>query len=91
MASWVTRQASPVSVEPIGDLRAIYLEANGLTHLVDPVSAEVLLFLAAGPHPQETVRLFVANLVGDPELAWDEVSESLLLPLIEQGMIEAIV
>lgn len=91
MANWVTRQASPVSVEPIGELRAIFLEANGMTHLVDPVSAEVLLFLASGPHSQEAVLSHVAGLVGDDQLAWADVEVPLLAPLVQEGMIEAIV
>lgn len=91
MASWVTRQGSPVSVEPIGELRAIFLEANAMTHLVDPVSAEVLLFLASGPHPQAAVQAHAAGLLNDPDLIWAELEASILRPLMQEGMIEAIV
>lgn len=91
MASWVTRQASPVSVEPIGEFRAIYLEANGMTHLVDPVSAEVLLFLSSGPHSESALLAHVITVVGDPEITWVDIESVLLRPLVQEGMIEALV
>ena len=90
MPQWVTRQGSSISTEPCGELRAVHLDANGMTHLVDPVSAEVLLFLASGPHTQDALRSFVANLVGDRDLTWPEVEVSWLQPLADAGMIEAV-
>lgn len=91
MRQWVTRQGSAVAVEPCGEFQAVYLEASAMTHLVDPVSAEVLLFLASGPHSDDAVLKFVARAVGDDALSWPELEESLLRPLVQEGMIEAIV
>lgn len=90
MATWVTRQASPISVEPIGEFRAIYLEANGMTHLVDPVSAEVLSFVASAPRSLSEIRSHVADFVGDLEISESEITEGLLSPLQSVGLVEAL-
>lgn len=91
MTDWVTRQGSTVSVEPIGELRAVHVDANGMTHLVDPMSAEVLLFLASGQQTQAAVLAFVRQHLQSPEITWEELEGSILVPLMREGMIEAIV
>lgn len=61
-----------------------------MTHLVDTLSAEVLLFLASGPHSSDDLLAFVVTTTGDPDLEWAEVVQLLLQPLATAGMIEAV-
>ena len=69
---------------------AVYLDGSGMTHLVDPVSAEVLLYLAGGERTPESIQSFVARLVGSPEPSWGEIEALLLRPLEAAGMAEAL-
>ncbi|MEP6589992.1 MAG: hypothetical protein ABJC19_02310, partial [Gemmatimonadota bacterium] len=85
---WGIRQGSGVSMEPCGEMVAVHLNKSGITHLVDPVSAEVLRFLGGGPESEARVRGFVAELLADHEIGTQEVLDKLLRPLQSSGLIE---
>ena len=85
---WSTRQESSISRESLGDVWAVHLDGNGMTHLVDPVSAEVLSFVGISPRTLAAIRGFVAEYIGDPAASESEVQAQLLLPLEEVGLLE---
>jgi hypothetical protein len=87
LTSWVTRQQSPVLVEPCEDGHVVHLVASGMTHLVDSLTAELLTYLQ-DPREVEQVRQFVATLAGDPGLTITALESERLSPLEAIGLLE---
>lgn len=86
---WVSRQGSPVSHEECGEYVAVHIDGSGITHLLDPVSSEVLLFLAGTPRTAEEILAMVRTLLENPDISWPEVEEKVLGELAAFQMIEA--
>jgi hypothetical protein len=84
---WVTRQQSAVLVEPCDDGHVVHLIASGMTHLVDPMAAELLTYLQV-PREAEQVRQFLANATNDPDLTGAAAEAGRLAPLEAIGLIE---
>jgi hypothetical protein len=88
MTTWAVRQRSQLRFELCDDAWLVYAEASGRSHLVDFLSGEVLLFLAAADRDDQALAGFVAGQLGDGEVPPAAVFEEVLQPLIRAGLVE---
>lgn len=90
MASWTTRQGSPVITEPGEDAWAVYLESSGMTHLVDSFAGEVLLFLAGVTRTDQEILEHARTHGADDSITVETLTEQWLRPLEETGLVEEV-
>lgn len=86
--AWAIRQRSPLQFELCDDSWLVYVEASARTHLVDFLSGEVLIFLAAGDRDAAEMTRFVADQLDDPSVSAAAVRDEVLAPLIGAGLVE---
>lgn len=87
MTTWVTRQRSSLLVEPCEDGHIVHLIASGMTHLVDPLTADLLTYLQQ-PREAEQVRQFLASATQNPDLTIAAAEAATLAPLEAIGLLE---
>lgn len=69
---------------------AVYIDGSGMTHLLDPVSSEVLLFLANTSRRPEEIVAKVRLLLDNNDITWEEIEQQVLRDLEAFGMVEAL-
>lgn len=67
MPAWRTRQGADFLWEFIDDEFVVHNTGSGLTHLLDLVTGEVLLRIAASASAEQDLVAFVAAYLDEPE------------------------